>query len=645
MQSLAQNSSASQASLSAIQSGSAGLSSSATATSSTTSGVSGAGRAGKQTEMVGANLNAISNGASSSASAEKVFNGTSNAGNKIGSNPSQSDHSKLTAQVPASLSATKDQALDVTKAKSANEKLSSMVPNALATPSNQTQATNQRAASKTNTGLGSIDQMMPVDLQFLSAESLRSMSQMPDHGTSQTNSNRSSGRQTDAAQARENVQANELTSSAANAQTGSDVRSAVLTQFLGQNVGSGSRNGGVQSNFEVNSKMDLESISGDGQSELASSVVPFGGPFGDRSNVSTVTRNGQAVNSQLNADQGQRSKVASTEDFLSQRQLLNAQPNSSQNVNSQVMSGLSSGGSNLSTGNATSNGPGKVQNGNSANRMQSGADSKRNGFEVDLSQVRTESTKIKNGDADRLDSILASRESSRHDSSSQAAQAQLQSVMQSHTGANAGPNEVTGQVVSGINGTNRLSSTSIESMAALMTKFQSQGQMSGPQEMKVRLRPDHMGEMTIKISTHGDRVSLKVAADSAESKKVIEDSLKYLEENLQSKNMTLGRVEVDVMSTDMKTAMNQGDSSRSQSNSGGSDQFSQQQSMFANSNGQGQSSQFDSFDRANQQANQMGDAEIREIRSKTAARRPGLATGNWASQGNSDSKSRVDIRV
>ena len=63
-------------------------------------------------------------------------------------------------------------------------------------------------------------------------------------------------------------------------------------------------------------------------------------------------------------------------------------------------------------------------------------------------------------------------------------------------------------------------------------------------EIKIRLRPDHLGELQMSVKTEGRLVSIQIKAEEGESKRVIEDSLGSLKNSLADQNLTLSKVEV-----------------------------------------------------------------------------------------------------
>jgi flagellar hook-length control protein FliK len=59
----------------------------------------------------------------------------------------------------------------------------------------------------------------------------------------------------------------------------------------------------------------------------------------------------------------------------------------------------------------------------------------------------------------------------------------------------------------------------------------------GGGEMRIRLKPDSLGELQMKVKTRGNDVSLQIRASDAESKKVLEESIKYLKDSMASQRL------------------------------------------------------------------------------------------------------------
>ena len=66
----------------------------------------------------------------------------------------------------------------------------------------------------------------------------------------------------------------------------------------------------------------------------------------------------------------------------------------------------------------------------------------------------------------------------------------------------------------------------------------------GGGEIRVRLRPDHLGELNIRVLTEGNRVGLKIQASDDRAKKILEESIRSLRDNLSSQNLSLSAVDL-----------------------------------------------------------------------------------------------------
>jgi len=63
-------------------------------------------------------------------------------------------------------------------------------------------------------------------------------------------------------------------------------------------------------------------------------------------------------------------------------------------------------------------------------------------------------------------------------------------------------------------------------------------------EIKMRLRPDHLGELQMSVRTQGQNVSIQIRAENNEAKKIIEDSLGALRDHLSQQNLSLAHIDV-----------------------------------------------------------------------------------------------------
>lgn len=63
-------------------------------------------------------------------------------------------------------------------------------------------------------------------------------------------------------------------------------------------------------------------------------------------------------------------------------------------------------------------------------------------------------------------------------------------------------------------------------------------------EIKIRLKPDHLGELSMSVRNHGAQVSIRIQAQDPEAKQIIESSLNSLRDSLSQQNLTVTRLEV-----------------------------------------------------------------------------------------------------
>jgi hypothetical protein len=100
-----------------------------------------------------------------------------------------------------------------------------------------------------------------------------------------------------------------------------------------------------------------------------------------------------------------------------------------------------------------------------------------------------------------------------------------------------------GSVVAGSMSQNRLNSESVGGIA------QSIRQLGNGGEVRIRLKPDHLGELHLKVMTggrSGSEVGLQIHASDDRAKKILEESLGSLRESLASQNLSLAKVDVQV---------------------------------------------------------------------------------------------------
>ena len=72
--------------------------------------------------------------------------------------------------------------------------------------------------------------------------------------------------------------------------------------------------------------------------------------------------------------------------------------------------------------------------------------------------------------------------------------------------------------------------------------------------MRIRLRPDHLGELRLIVSAHGNRVGIQFQASHEKTKKIIESSLASLKESLSSQNLILSQIDLTLLQASSREA-------------------------------------------------------------------------------------------
>jgi flagellar hook-length control protein FliK len=101
---------------------------------------------------------------------------------------------------------------------------------------------------------------------------------------------------------------------------------------------------------------------------------------------------------------------------------------------------------------------------------------------------------------------------------------------------------LTGNVIPGSMMKERLASESVINLSNQISSFAPKG--GG--EMRIRLNPDNLGELLIRVTTSGKDVGLKVQATRGEAKKILEESVMSLKDALSAQNLSLSRVDFTV---------------------------------------------------------------------------------------------------
>ncbi|MFZ9595696.1 MAG: flagellar hook-length control protein FliK [Bdellovibrionia bacterium] len=118
--------------------------------------------------------------------------------------------------------------------------------------------------------------------------------------------------------------------------------------------------------------------------------------------------------------------------------------------------------------------------------------------------------------------------------------------------ADAGRSMISASVTTGANAQPRLTSESLQNLGLNIKQIAAQGSGS----MRVHLRPDHLGELSIRVSTQGNQVQLQIQATDERAKKIIEESLGSLKDSLSSQNLSLKQVDLSVAQQQPSMSLN-----------------------------------------------------------------------------------------
>jgi flagellar hook-length control protein FliK len=102
--------------------------------------------------------------------------------------------------------------------------------------------------------------------------------------------------------------------------------------------------------------------------------------------------------------------------------------------------------------------------------------------------------------------------------------------------------EVSGHVVQGSMAQDRLASASLVNIGTSVRDLNAQG--GG--EIRIRLKPETLGEIHLRVVTNGDHVGLQIRASDEKAKAILEHSMAELKDSLASQRLSLGMVEVSV---------------------------------------------------------------------------------------------------
>ena len=128
---------------------------------------------------------------------------------------------------------------------------------------------------------------------------------------------------------------------------------------------------------------------------------------------------------------------------------------------------------------------------------------------------------------------------------------------------NANATELPGQVVQGAGTRDRLSTDALLGISNQISRLTPQG--GG--EIRIRLKPENLGELTVRVITDGSRVGLQIRASDDRSKKIIEESINSLRDSLSSQSLTLSHVDLSTIASPTTQAGNEFNQDSNQFNS------------------------------------------------------------------------------
>jgi flagellar hook-length control protein FliK len=107
-------------------------------------------------------------------------------------------------------------------------------------------------------------------------------------------------------------------------------------------------------------------------------------------------------------------------------------------------------------------------------------------------------------------------------------------------------------------------------------------------EIKIRLKPDHLGELVMNVKSRGNEVSIQIKTHDLEAKKIIEESIGRLKESLSVQNLSLSKMDVVTQPSGMQSA----DQFMQMDFNQGQNQFGRGDSQSWNDSGRGTRQEF-----------------------------------------------------
>ena len=102
--------------------------------------------------------------------------------------------------------------------------------------------------------------------------------------------------------------------------------------------------------------------------------------------------------------------------------------------------------------------------------------------------------------------------------------------------------QVAGHVVPGSMAQDQLAHDAIANVTNGIRNMTAQG--GG--EMRIRLKPENLGELHLRVVTQGNEIGIHIQATDDKAKKILQDSLGSLKDSLAAQNLTLGKVAIEV---------------------------------------------------------------------------------------------------
>ncbi len=117
----------------------------------------------------------------------------------------------------------------------------------------------------------------------------------------------------------------------------------------------------------------------------------------------------------------------------------------------------------------------------------------------------------------------------------------------------------------GAGGRDRLPSVNLKQMSEEINGIVQNHAGSG--EMRLRLSPAHLGELSIRVITQGNHVALKIQASNEKAREIFQESISHLKESLSGHALVLGQVDLSLTNNPTHPSGSASDFNQSFSNS------------------------------------------------------------------------------